>query len=101
MEQMRVHVKTLCGRGFRIVFDLKDYHQGCALAQYAHAGIHTKICSTFEAGQKGSFKLRVDSMVATRLSLLPRQGAGRMRRAWAKASVLRGAATHVSGTNRA
>jgi calpain-7 len=96
MEQLHVHVKLVHGRGSRvqavrskdIVFDSKDYRRGCALAQYAEldAGIYTIICSTFEAGQKGDFKLRVDSMVATQLSLLPRQGAGRMRRAWAKAT---------------
>ncbi|CAD0031184.1 unnamed protein product [Aureobasidium pullulans] len=34
----------------------------------------------------GNFKLRVDSNAATQLSLLPRQGAGRLRRAWAKAA---------------
>ncbi|CAD0114294.1 unnamed protein product [Aureobasidium uvarum] len=96
MEQLHVHVKLVHGRGSRIqavrskdiVFDSKDYRRGCALAQYAEleAGTYTIICSTFEAGQKGNFKLRVDSMVATQLSMLPRQGAGRLRRAWAKAA---------------
>jgi len=96
VEQLHVHVKLVHGRGARvqavrskdIVFDSKDYRRGCALAEYAEldAGAYTIICSTFEAGQKGNFKLRVDSMVATQLSLLPRQGAGRLRRAWAKAT---------------
>ncbi|KAH0369205.1 cysteine proteinase, partial [Aureobasidium melanogenum] len=95
VEQLHVHVKLVHGRGSRvqavrskdIVFDSKDYRRGCALAQYAEleAGTYTIICSTFEAGQKGNFRLRVDSMVATQLSLLPRQGAGRLGRAWAKA----------------
>lgn len=94
-EQLHVHVKLVHGRGSRvqavrsrdIIFDSKDYRRGCALAQFAEldAGTYTIICSTFEAGQKGNFTLRVDSMVATQLSLLPRQGAGRSRRAWAKA----------------
>jgi calpain-7 len=93
---LHVHVKLVHGRGSRvqavrskdIVFDSKDYRRGCALAQYAEldAGIYTIICSTFEAGQKGNFTLRVDSTVATQLSILPRQGAGRVRRAWAKAT---------------
>ncbi|THZ79893.1 cysteine proteinase [Aureobasidium pullulans] len=96
MEQLHVHVKLVHGRGSRvqavrskdIVFDSKDYRRGCALAQFAEldAGTYTIICSTFEAGQKGNFKLRVDSNAATQLSLLPRQGAGRLRRAWAKAA---------------
>jgi calpain-7 len=96
IEQLHVHVKLVHGRGSRvqavrskdIVFDSKDYRRGCALAQYAEldAGTYTIICSTFEAGQKGNFTLRVDSMVATQLSLLPRQGAGRLRRTWAKAT---------------
>ncbi|KAH0138486.1 cysteine proteinase, partial [Aureobasidium melanogenum] len=95
VEQLHVHVKLVHGRGSRIqtvrskdiVFDSKDYRRGCALAQYAEleAGTYTIICSTFEAGQKGNFRLRVDSMVATQLAILPRQGAGRLRRAWAKA----------------
>ncbi|THW00260.1 cysteine proteinase [Aureobasidium pullulans] len=96
MEQLHVHVKLVHGRGSRvqavrskdIVFDSKDYRRGCALAQFAEldAGTYTIVCSTFEAGQKGNFKLRVDSNAATQLSLLPRQGAGRLRRAWAKAA---------------
>ncbi|KAI5237754.1 cysteine proteinase [Aureobasidium subglaciale] len=95
-EHLHVHVKLVHGRGSRvqavrskdIVFDSKDYRRGCALAQFAEleAGTYTIICSTFEAGQKGNFKLRVDSMVATQLAILPRQGAGRLRHAWAKAA---------------
>jgi calpain-7 len=95
MEQLHVHVKLVHGRGSRvqavrskdIVCDSKDYRRGCALAQFADvaAGTYTIICSTFEAGQKGDFTLRVDSMARTDLSLLPRQGAGRLGRTWAKA----------------
>lgn len=96
VEQLHVHVKLVHGRGSRIetvrsrdiVFDSKDYRRGCALAHFAEleAGTYTIICSTFEAGQKGDFTLRVDSMLDTRVSLLPRQGAGRLRRVWAKAA---------------
>jgi len=40
------------------------------------AGTYTIICSTFEAGQTGSFTLRADSNQDIALRKLPREGAG-------------------------
>ena len=89
VEYINVHVKLVLGRGQRveslrsrdIVFDSKDYRRGCALAEFRELdkGMYTIICSTFEAGQTGSFILRVDSTTSTEVKLLPREGAGRVR----------------------
>lgn len=89
VENLNVHVKLVLGRGQRveslrsrdIICDSKDYRRGCALAEFRDldAGTYTIICSTFEAGQKGNFTLRVDSTTPTALKQLPREGAGRVR----------------------
>lgn len=95
-EHLNVHVKLVHGRGQRlqtlrsrdIVFDSKDYRRGCALAEYQRldAGTYTIICSNFEAGQTGSFTLRVDSTLPSELRQLPREDAGRVRVKLAKAA---------------
>lgn len=89
VQNLNVHVKLVHGRGQRIltlrsrdiIFDSKDYRRGCAVAEFADldAGTYTIICSTFETGQTGNFSLRVDSTLPAQLTLLPREGAGRLR----------------------
>lgn len=95
-EHLSVHVKILHGRGLRvysptsrdIIVDSGEYRRGCALAEFPilDAGSYTVICSTFEAGQRGSFTLSVGTEVNAQLSLIPREGGGRMQTRLADAS---------------
>jgi hypothetical protein len=64
-----------------IIVDSKDYRRGCCLAEVEEldAGQYTIICSTFEPDQLGNFNLRIDSSQPVRATLLPREGAGRVR----------------------
>jgi len=87
-ENVNVHVKLVHGRGRRVVsigrrdimVDSGDYRRGSALAELdeLEAGLYTIICSTFEAGQKAPFTLRVHSTADTHVKLLPAEGAGRL-----------------------
>jgi hypothetical protein len=88
-QQLNVHVKLLHSNGQRvhrmgkkdIIIDSKDYRRGCCLAEVEEldAGQYTIICSTFEPDQLGNFNLRIDSSQPVRSTLLPREGAGRVR----------------------
>lgn len=88
---LNVHVKVVRGEGKRIitltqrdiVVDSGDYRRGSAYAEIAEveAGTYTVICSTFEAGQKAPFTLRVEAQVQTKLKQLPGENAGRLSKA--------------------
>lgn len=88
-NELNVHFKLLHSAGKRIhsirnkdiVFDSKDYRRGCCSAEHVdlQAGHYTIICSTFEANQYGDFTLLIESNGPTRTSLLPKEGAGRIR----------------------
>lgn len=87
--ELNVHVRLLYSRGQRlhsvrkrdIIFDSKDYCRGCCVAESAviEAGQYIVICSTYEPQQLGDFTLVVGSTHPTRLALLPREGAGRLK----------------------
>ncbi|KAK5135009.1 hypothetical protein LTR08_005669 [Meristemomyces frigidus] len=99
-EELNVHVKLVHSNGQRIhtvrnrdiVFDSKDHRRGCCLAEFAglEAGQYTIICSTFEPRQLGDFSLLVESSQPTRVALLPREGAGRIRIELSTAAFQRG-----------
>lgn len=88
-DELNVHVKLVHSRGQRvhvirsrdIIFDSKDYRRGCCVAECAEleAGRYTIITSTFEPQQMGDFTLRAESNQPIDVSLLPREGAGRIR----------------------
>jgi calpain-7 len=63
-----------------IVLDSGTYRRGSAFAelQELDAGVYTIICSTFEAGQKAPFSIRVDTFVQSQLKQLPGENAGRL-----------------------
>jgi calpain-7 len=63
-----------------IVLDSGTYRRGSAFAalQDLDAGTYTIICSTFEAGQKAPFSIRVDTFVQSQLKQLPTENAGRL-----------------------
>jgi calpain-7 len=63
-----------------IALDSGTYRRGSALAelQDLEAGTYTVICSTFEAGQKAPFSVRVDTFVQSQLKQLPSENAGRL-----------------------
>ncbi|KAF2429597.1 cysteine proteinase [Tothia fuscella] len=87
-SELSVHVRLVHGGGKRIlnlsqrdiVIDSGEYRRGSAFAelQDLDAGTYTVICSTFEAGQKAGFTLRVDTFVQTQLRQLPGENAGRL-----------------------
>ena len=87
-EELAVHVKMVWAGGQRvttltakdIVGESGDYRRGCALAslQNVDAGKYTIVCSTFEAGQKGNFTLRVGSMVPCKVEPVLAETAGRL-----------------------
>ncbi|KAK5114704.1 hypothetical protein LTR62_002278 [Meristemomyces frigidus] len=87
--ELNVHVKLVHSKGLRvhavrskdIVFDSNEYRRGCCVAEFQglDAGRYTVICSTFEPGQLGQFKLTAESSQPTQMMLLPREGAGRLR----------------------
>ncbi|KAF2150247.1 cysteine proteinase [Myriangium duriaei CBS 260.36] len=64
-----------------IVADSNTYRPRCALAtkRKLDPGMYTIICSTFEPGQIGTFKLRIDSDIAIPVKPLPMEGAGRLK----------------------
>ncbi|SMR63707.1 unnamed protein product [Zymoseptoria tritici ST99CH_3D1] len=88
-QQLNVHVRLLHSNGQRvhrmgkkdIIVDSKDYRRGCCLAEIEDldAGQYTIVCSTFEPDQLGAFNLRIDSSQPVCATLLPREGAGRIR----------------------
>ncbi|ORY69806.1 PALB protein [Pseudomassariella vexata] len=88
-ENLAVHVDLVWAGGRRVtavtVRDLVstsgEYRRGCALAQVpsVDAGTYTVVCSTFEPGQLADFTLRVGSMVPCKISVVPPDGAGRLR----------------------
>lgn len=88
-KDLNVHVKLLHSNGKRvfrvrskdIIVDSRDYRPGCCLAELRELepGQYTIVCSTFEPQQMGNFGLRVESSAPAEASLLPREGAGRIR----------------------
>jgi hypothetical protein len=104
-SKLNVHVRLLYGkntspgksgvadseqRAYRIrrrdiITDSKDYRAGACLCDIGTAldpGSYIIICSTFEAGQTGPFTLLVESSQPVHnVSLLPREGAGRIHTA--------------------
>lgn len=87
-NDIHVHVDVVWAQGGRVttvrVKDLVassgEYRRGCAVADIAmlEAGAYTLVCSTFEAGQLGSFSLRVASMAPIKITPVPADGAGRL-----------------------
>ncbi|KAK4497365.1 hypothetical protein PRZ48_011816 [Zasmidium cellare] len=88
-EKLNVHVKLLHSNGQRvfrirnrdIIVDSKEYRPGCCLAEFEdlEAGRYTIICSTFEPQQLDNFALQIMSASPIGATLLPREGAGRIR----------------------
>ncbi|KAH8658750.1 PALB protein [Tricladium varicosporioides] len=86
--ELAVHVKMVYSNGLRatsitgkdILVSSGDYRRGCALASLpsADAGKYTIVCSTFEAGQTGSFTLRVGSRIPCTVLPIPAETAGRL-----------------------
>ena len=87
-EDLAVHVKLVWANGKRatsvttrdIVGDSGEYRRGCALAELRgiDAGTYTIICSTFEPGQLGKFKLHISTTAASVVKPLPLEEAGRL-----------------------
>lgn len=87
-EELAVHVKLVWANGKRattvttrdIVGDSGEYRRGCALAelQDTDAGTYTIVCSTFERGQLGDFRLHVSTTTACVVKPLPLEEAGRL-----------------------
>ena len=87
-RDLAVHVKLLWAAGERVITattrsiatDSGDYRRGCAVAYISTvpAGVYTIVCSTFDAGQTGSFKVSVEAMVSCELRLLADEDAGRL-----------------------
>ena len=87
-EDLAVHVKLVWANGKRatnattrdIVGDSGEYRRGCALAELRSidAGTYTIICSTFEPGQLGKFKLHVSTTAPCFVKPLPVEEAGRL-----------------------
>ena len=87
-EELAVHVKMVWACGERVtavtIRDILggsgDYRRGCALATLRNVteGKYTIVCSTFEAGQTGSFTLRVGSMVPCEVKPVLAEEAGRL-----------------------
>jgi hypothetical protein len=87
-EELAVHVKMVWAGGQRvtsltakdIVGESGDYRRGCALLSLSNvaAGKYTIVCSTFEAGQRGNFTLRVGSMVSCLVEPVLAETAGKL-----------------------
>ena len=87
-EELAVHATMVWAGGKRvtavtardIVGGSGDYRRGCALATLRNvaAGKYTIVCSTFEAGQMGSFTLRIGSMVPCTVRPVLSETAGRL-----------------------
>ncbi|KAI4125396.1 MAG: hypothetical protein LQ347_005391 [Umbilicaria vellea] len=87
-EELAVHVKLVWANGKRattvttrdIVGDSGEYRRGSALAelQDTDSGTYTIVCSTFERGQLGKFRLHVSTTTACIVKPLPLEEAGRL-----------------------
>ncbi|KAH7055798.1 hypothetical protein B0J12DRAFT_569576 [Macrophomina phaseolina] len=92
---IKSNVVVLHGKGKRmhavrtrdIVVSSGLYKKHCAFAEVKNVdpGIYTLACSTFEAGQRAEFELRVDSDTPCKLAPIPQEGAGRLLTQLAKA----------------
>jgi len=86
--ELAVHVKLVYSSGQRvtsitgkdILISSGDYRRGCALASHptVQPGKYTIVCSTFSAGQTGSFTLRVGSSVPCTVLPIAAETAGRL-----------------------
>ncbi|KAG9232255.1 hypothetical protein BJ875DRAFT_515097 [Amylocarpus encephaloides] len=86
--ELAVHVKIVYSNGSRvssitakdILGSSGDYRRGCALSSLpaAEKGKYTIVCSTFEAGQTGTFTLRVGSRIPCTILPVPAETAGRL-----------------------
>ena len=86
--RLALHVKLVHGYGQRIyrlknrdmLGDSGDHRGKCAKAEIADvpAGTYTVVCSLFDAGMTGAFKMRIDSTIPVALKPIPREGAGRI-----------------------
>lgn len=84
-----VHIKLMHGGGKRVylvrsrdvIRDSGDYCRGCAYAETTLSpGTYTIIVSTYEPNQQTPFRLRaLSSSPGVSLTLIPREGAGRLR----------------------
>ena len=87
-RDLAVHVKLLWAAGERvssvttqsIAADSGDYRRGCAVAYMSAvpAGIYTIVCSTFDVGQTGSFRLSVEAAAPCELEPIAGEDAGRL-----------------------
>ncbi len=87
-RDLAVHIKLVWAAGRRvtsitsqsIATDSGEYRRGCAVADMSAipAGEYTIVCSTFEAGQTGKFRLSVEAMAPCELVSLPVEDAGRL-----------------------
>ncbi|KAL5116824.1 cysteine protease [Pleosporales sp. CAS-2024a] len=85
-DEHPMHVKLVLGHGKRIyklqsrdvLADSGNHGAGCVLAeiQDVQPGLYTIICSLFEAGQTGEYRLKVDSTAGIVLKPIARDGAG-------------------------
>ena len=114
-DQASIHVKLLHGRGRRVekellkrdvLLDSDRYRPGCVAASTNQAyvennhdeaqasaeepaiprGDYTIIVSAFHAGYLGKYTLTVHSNTNARINMIPRSGAGRLRRRFADVS---------------
>lgn len=87
--ELAVHVKLVYSSGGHRVTSITgkdilvssgDYRRGCALASLPSLaqGKYTIVCSTFSAGQTGSFTLRVGSSSPCTVVPIPAETAGRL-----------------------
>lgn len=87
-RDLAVHVKLLWAAGERvnsvttqsIATDSGEYRRGCAVADMSNvpAGVYTIVCSTYDPGQTGIFRISVEAMVPCKLVLLAGDDAGRL-----------------------
>lgn len=87
-SDLAVHASLVWGGGRRVaavtprdvVGGSGEYRRGCALASIPRAepGTYTIVCSTFAAGQTGSFTLRVGAGAPCAVEPIPAEEAGRL-----------------------
>lgn len=88
VKDIAVHVSLVWGGGNRVsavtardvLGESGEYRRGCALVSIPRVseGRYTIVCSTFEAGQTGTFTLRVCAAVSCSIAPIPNEEAGRL-----------------------